>query len=69
MERETSPIFLDFMVLYNHIANKIGAYALELASHILESGNWKDIPLTISDRRLDGIRATGCRTTYYGRLR
>lgn len=47
MERETSPIFLDFMVLYNHIANKIGAYALELASHILESGNWKDIPLTI----------------------
>ena len=57
------------MVLYNHIAHKIGNYALELAKHIPEGGNWKDIPLTISDRRLDGIRATGGRTTYYGRLR
>jgi DNA (cytosine-5)-methyltransferase 1 len=42
---------------------------MELASHIPEGGNWKDIPLSISDRRLDGIRATGGRTTYYGRLR
>ena len=57
------------MVLYNHIAHKIGAYAQELASHIPEGGNWKDIPICISDKRLDGIRATGGRTTYYGRLR
>ncbi len=57
------------MVLYNHIADKIGSYSLQLASHIPEGGNWKNIPLSISDRRLDGIRATGGRTTYYGRLR
>ena len=57
------------MVLYNHVSHKIGNYAKELASHIPEGGNWKDIPLSISDRRLDGIRATGGRTTYYGRLR
>ena len=57
------------MVLYNHVSHKIGNYAKELASHIPEGGNWKNIPLSISDRRLDGIRATGGRTTYYGRLR
>jgi DNA (cytosine-5)-methyltransferase 1 len=57
------------MILYNHVSHKVGNYAMELASHIPEGGNWKDIPLSISDRRLDGIRATGGRTTYYGRLR
>ena len=57
------------MILYNHVAHKIGAYAQELARHIPQGGNWKDIPLSISDRRLDGIRATGGRTTYYGRMR
>ena len=57
------------MLLYNHVCHKIGSYAMELASHIPEGGNWKDIPLSISDRRLDGIRKTGGRTTYYGRLR
>lgn len=57
------------MILYNHIAHKIGNYAKELASHIPEGGNWKDIPLYLSDRRLDGIRASGGRTTYYGRLK
>jgi DNA (cytosine-5)-methyltransferase 1 len=57
------------MVLYNHVADKVGTYGLELARHIPQGGNWKNIPLSISDRRLDGIRATGGRTTYYGRLR
>ena len=57
------------MILYNHVAHKIGNYSKELASHIPEGGNWKDIPLSITDRRLEGIRATGGRTTYYGRLR
>ena len=57
------------MILYNHITHKLGAYAQELAKYIPEGGNWKDIPLTLSDKRLDGIRATGGRTTYYGRLR
>ena len=57
------------MILYNHVAHKIGAYAQELARHIPQGGNWKDIPLSIFDRRLDSIRATGGRTTYYGRMR
>lgn len=57
------------MILYNHVAHKIGAYAQELARHIPQGDNWKDIPLSISDRRLDGIRAIGGRTTYYGRMR
>ena len=43
------------MILYNHVAHKIGAYAQELARHIPQGGNWKDIPLSIFDRRLDGI--------------
>lgn len=57
------------MILYNHVAHKIGNYAKELARYFREGGNWKDIPLSISNRRLDGIRATEGRTTYYGRLR
>jgi DNA (cytosine-5)-methyltransferase 1 len=32
-------------------------------------GNWKNIPLDIPSKRVEGIRATGGRTTYYGRLR
>lgn len=57
------------MILYNHITHKIGEHAQELAMHVPEGGNWKNIPMSISDRRLDGIHATGGRTTYYGRLR
>ena len=40
-----------------------------VAGYIPEGGNWTDIPLSVTDRRLEGIRATGGRTTYYGRLR
>lgn len=57
------------MKLYNHVAFKMGQHEAEIASHIPEGGNWKDIPTSITDRRLEGIRATGGRTTYYGRLR
>lgn len=56
------------MILYNHIAHKLGVYAQELAKNIPKGGNWKDIPLSLSDQRLDGIRAIGSRTTYYVRL-
>ncbi|MDM8207424.1 DNA (cytosine-5-)-methyltransferase [Bacteroides gallinaceum] len=56
------------MKLYNHIAFKMGKHEAEIAPHIPEGGNWKDIPLTISDARLTNIRASGGRTTYYGRL-
>ena len=57
------------MILYNHTAFKMGKHEEEIARYIPEGGNWKDIPLSISDRRLDGIRKTGGRTTYYGRLK
>lgn len=57
------------MKIYNHVVFKMGAHEAEIAPHITEGGNWKDIPLEISDTRLDKIRETGGRTTYYGRLR
>lgn len=56
------------MKLYNHVAFKMGQREALIASYIKEGGNWQDIPLTYSDTRLDKIRATGGRTTYYGRL-
>jgi DNA-methyltransferase (dcm) len=56
------------MKLYNHVAFKMGQREAQIASYIKEGGNWQDIPLTYSDTRLDKIRETGGRTTYYGRL-
>lgn len=54
--------------LYNHTAFKMGSHEAEIARYIPEGGNWQNIPLDISDTRLTNIRATGGRTTYYGRL-
>lgn len=56
------------MKLYNHVAFKMGQREAFIASYIKEGGNWQDIPLSYSDTRLNNIRATGGRTTYYGRL-
>lgn len=56
-------------MIYNHIAFKMGAHEAEIEKWIPEGGNWKDIPDTITDARLEGIRYTGGRTTYYGRLK
>lgn len=56
------------MKLYNHVAFKMGQREALIASYIHEGGNWQDIPLTYSDTRLDKIRETGGRTTYYGRM-
>ena len=56
------------MKLYNHVVFKMGKHEAKIAPHITEGGNWQDIPLSISDTRLDKIRLTGGRTTYYGRL-
>lgn len=56
------------MKIYNHIACKLNDHEKLLAQYIPQGGNWKDIPLQITDRRLESIRATGGRTTYYGRL-
>jgi len=57
------------MKLHNHVAFKMGQKEALIASYITEGGNWQDIPLSYSDTRLDKIRETGGRTTYYGRLR
>ena len=57
------------MILYNHIACKLCDYEAQLVPHIPQGGNWKDLPDSFHDKRLDSIRATGGRTTYYGRLR
>ena len=47
----------------------MGQYEATLAQYIPEGGNWKDIPPQFNDVRLESIRKTGGRTTYYGRLR
>lgn len=57
------------MTLYNHIACKLCEYEAQLVPYIPQGGNWKDLPDIFHDKRLDSIRATGGRTTYYGRLR
>lgn len=56
------------MKLYNHVAFKMGQKEALIASYIKEGGNWQDIPPSYSDTRLDKIRESGGRTTYYGRL-
>ncbi|WP_299179910.1 DNA (cytosine-5-)-methyltransferase [uncultured Chryseobacterium sp.] len=55
--------------LYNHIAPGLSKLEWEMAKHIPEGGNWQNIPETIPSKRLEQIRRSGGRTTYYGRLR
>ena len=52
----------------NHITSPLGDFERSILEHIPPGGNWKNIPLEIKDKRVDSIRATGGRTTYYGRL-
>ncbi|MDP2152367.1 MAG: DNA (cytosine-5-)-methyltransferase [Methylotenera sp.] len=40
-----------------------------MVRHVPQGGNWKNIPESIPSKRLEQIRASGGRTTYYGRLR
>jgi len=54
--------------LYNHVAPGLSALEWRMAQHIKPGGNWKDIPEDIPSKRLDQIRESGGRTTYYGRL-
>lgn len=56
-------------MIHNHVAFKMGTHEAEIAKHIPEGGNWQNIPESITDARLEGIRETGGRTTYYGRLK
>ena len=54
--------------LYNHIAPRLSDLEWEMAKHIPEGGNWQSIPVHIPSQRLEQIRRSGGRTTYYGRL-
>jgi len=54
--------------LYNHIAPGLSKLEWEMVKHIPAGGNWQNIPITIPSQRLEQIRRSGGRTTYYGRL-
>ena len=55
-------------LLSNHYINKVSELDMRMIVSITEGGNWKDIPLDVPSKRLEGIRRTGGRTTLYGRL-
>ncbi|MBC7749503.1 MAG: DNA cytosine methyltransferase [Methylotenera sp.] len=56
------------MKLYNHIAPGLSKLEWEMVQYIPAGGNWQNIPDTIPSQRLEQIRRSGGRTTYYGRL-
>lgn len=56
-------------VIYNHQTNKLSELDLQMVMSIPPGGNWQNIPRSIPSKRLEQIRASGGRTTYYGRLR
>jgi DNA (cytosine-5)-methyltransferase 1 len=57
--------------LYNHVASGLSELDLEMVRSIPPGGNWSNIPSEVAAKstRVMKIRATGGRTTYYGRLR
>lgn len=57
------------MKIFNHITPKFSDLEWKMVKCIPPGGNWKDIPEDIPSRRLEQIRRSGGRTTYYGRLR
>lgn len=54
--------------IYNHIAPGLSTLEMRMAQHIPAGGNWQNIPENIPSKRLEQIRKSGGRTTYYGRL-
>lgn len=57
------------MKIYNHLAPGFSDLEWQMVEHIPEGGNWKNIPESVPSKRLEQIRKSGGRTTYYGRLR
>lgn len=55
-------------LIYNHIAPKLSDLEWKMVKHIPPGGNWQNIPPSIPSQRLEQIRKSGGRTTYYGRL-
>ncbi|MGL4669069.1 MAG: DNA (cytosine-5-)-methyltransferase [Methanobacteriaceae archaeon] len=54
--------------IYNHLAPNFSELEWSMVTHIPQGGNWKNIPESVPSKRLDQIRKSGGRTTYYGRL-
>ena len=54
--------------LYNHQSGNLSEIDLKMIKNVPSGGNWKNIPKSIPSSRLEQIRKTGGRTTYYGRL-
>lgn len=56
-------------ILHNHQTSSLSELDMRMVRSVPAGGNWQDIPLDVPSKRLDRIRETGGRTTYYGRLR
>lgn len=54
--------------LYNHKTSPLSELDKRMVESVPAGGNWKNIPETIPSKRLEQIRKSGGRTTYYGRL-
>lgn len=56
--------------LYNHESASLSALDLQMVRAIPPGGNWQNIPdeIVAKSKRLQQIRRTGGRTTYYGRM-
>lgn len=52
----------------NHVAYSLSELDLRMVRSVPPGGNWKNIPESIPSKRLEQIRASGGRTTLYGRL-
>ena len=59
----------EFFKLYNHQTASLSEIDLKMIKSVPSGGNWKNIPKSIPSERLNKIRKSGGRTTYYGRLR
>ena len=53
----------------NHLTAPLSELEMRMVRAIPEGGNWKNIPDDVQSDRVNQIKKTGGRTTYYGRLR
>lgn len=51
-----------------HASYSLSDLDLRMVRSVPAGGNWKDIPPSVPSKRLDQIRASGGRTTLYGRM-
>jgi len=60
---------MNIFKIYNHQTTSLSEIDMRMVVSIPSGGNWKNIPLDIPSKRVERIRQSGGRTTYYGRLR